>query len=265
MGHERVGTLPKTERWKNIVNSISNYTDADDTIIAIAAQTSKNVRRRFININQDGGVFAAFKFIILLAHCAKSKTAFEKLSEEGIDLPEDFNLYDLAYSIQEYVSKNSDSKEYSAFATQSIIETISEWSKSNETNQSNLFESNENSLELWQKASNGAGFCEISRLFFSKFTERYLKYFLEREAASKIDNLFDRTQFNKNLERHVDRISKHAFETSKITQSFAAGWFNKYAKEKLPTDKRINGFLSFAFQKINSELIREEVTYDQFK
>ncbi len=265
MGHERVGTLPKTERWKSIVRSIGDYADGGNSIVEIAAQTTKNVRRRFQNIDQDGGVFAAFKFIILIAHCAKSDAAFEKLAAEGIDLPKDFNLYDLAYVIQEFISKNSESKEYSAFAIQSIIETVSEWSKAHKTDQVNLFESNENSLELWQQASNGSGFCEISRLFFSKFTERYLKYFLEREAATKINNLFDRTQFNRNLEVHVDKISKHAFETSKITQSFAAGWFNKYAKEKLPTDKRIQGFLSFAFQKINSELIREEVNNDQFQ
>lgn len=262
MGHERIGTLPKTERWKSIVNSISSYTDADDTIVEIAAQTTKNVRTRFKNIDTDGGVFAAFKFIITLAHCAKSNNAIDKLAEEGISLPQDFNLYDLAYTIQNYIAQNAESKEYSSFATQSIIEAVSEWARDHETNQINLFDSGYNNLDVWKKASDGAGFCELSRLFFSKFTERYLKYFLEREAATNIDNLFDRTQFNKNLEIHVDRISKHAFETSKITQSFAAGWFNKHAKEKLPTDKRILGFLSFAFQKINSELIKEEVKYD---
>jgi hypothetical protein len=262
MGHERVGTLPKTERWKTIVKSISDYTDEEDAIIDIASQTTKNVRSKFRNIDKDGGVFAGFKFIVILAYCAKTNTAIEKLADEGIVLPEDFNLYDLALAVQNYVISNIDSKEYSAFTIQSVIETISEWAKSHETNQSNLFESNSNSLEVWRKASNGAGFCELSRLFFSKFTERYLKYFLEREAATNIDNLFDRTQFNKNLEAHIDKISRHAFETSKITQSFAAGWFNKNSKDKLPSNKKIEGFLSFAFQKINSELIREETKYD---
>lgn len=262
MGHERIGNLPKSERWRVIVKSITDYSDANDTIVDIATQTTKNVRNRFQYIDNDGSVFAAFKFIVTLSHFARSNNAFEKLAEEGIQLPEDFNLYDLASCIQNYIIENAESREYSSLATQSIIETVSDWARSNETNQTNLFDSNSNSLQVWQKASNGAGFCELSRLFFSKFTERYLKYFLEREAAANINNLFDRTQFNKNLENHVDRISKHAFETSKITQSFAAAWFNKHAKEKLPSDKRILGFLSFAFQKINSELLREEVHYD---
>lgn len=262
MGHERVGTLPKTEKWRGIVQSINSYNGAKEPIENIASQTTKNVRHRFQNIEADGGVFAAFKYVLALAHCSKSDETFEKLEQHGIDLPKDFNLYDLAYSLQQYVNSNIDSKEYSAFASQSMIETVSEWAKKHETNQISLFESGNKGLELWQQAANGAGFCEISRLFFSKFTERYLKYFLEREAASTINNLYERKKFNENLEQHVDRISKHAFETSKITQSFAAGWYNKEVKADIPSDKKIKGFLSFAFKKINSELIREETKDD---
>lgn len=258
MGHERVGKLPKTEKWRSIVNSIGNYTDGGDTIVDIAAQTTKNVRHRFQNIENDEGVFAAFKYILILTYSARSKDTFERLIENGISLPKNFSLYDLASSIQEYINNSTQSKEYSAFATQSVIETVSEWARKNESNQSILFDSNDKGLELWHKASNGAGFCELSRLFFSKFTERYLKYFLEREAAASIDSLYERTQFNRNLENHLERISNHAFETSKITQSFAAGWYNKEVKYGLPPDKKIQGFLSFAFKKINSELIREE-------
>lgn len=262
MGHERVGSLPKTERWRGIVNSISSYTDTGETIADIASQTTKNVRHRFQNIENDNGVFAAFKYVLVLTQAAKSNDAFEIMARYGIDLPIDFNLYDLAYSIQEYIGKNIDSKEYSAFATQSMIDTVSEWARQHEKYQITLFDSGEKGLEIWNEAANGAGFCELSRLFFSKFTERYLKYFLEREAAASIKNIYDRKQFNENLEDHVERISKHAFETSKITQSFAAGWYNKEVKATLPSDKKIRGFLSFAFKKINSELIREETKDD---
>lgn len=258
LGHERVGRLPKTEKWKKIVNSISSYSDEGETIVDIASQTTKNVRHRFENIENDGGVLAAFKYILALASSSKSENAFDQLSQKGIELPKDFSLYDLAYSIQDYVARHTDSKEYSAFATQSMIDTVGEWARQKASNQIALFDSNDRSLELWNQAANGAGFCEISRLFFSKFTERYLKYFLEREAAASISNIYDRKQFNQNLEKHVDRISKHAFETSKITQSFAAGWYNKELKDTFPSDKKIKGFLSFAFKKINSELIREE-------
>jgi hypothetical protein len=262
LGHERIGNLPKTERWRGIVYSIGSYSEAGESIVDIASQTTKNVRYRFQNIVNDSGVFAAFKYVLALSHAAKREDAFEKLAKQGIDLPKDFNLYDLAYSIQDYVDKNTDSKEYSAFATQSMIETVSEWSRLHEKNQIALFDSGDKGLDIWKEAANGSGFCELSRIFFSKFTERYLKYFLEREAAANISNIYERKQFSLNLENHVERISKHAFETTKIAQSFAAGWYNKEVKSTLPSDKKIKGFLSFAFNKINSELIREETKDD---
>jgi len=258
LGHERLGTLPKTEKWRAIVSAISTYSDATNPIGNISMETTKNVRHRFQNIENDGGVFAVFKFLLTLAFAARSEDTFLKLTQQGIQLPNDFSLYDLASSLQTYVSSKTDSKEYSSFAIQSMLETFSQWAKQNESNQIALFDSNNSALDLWHKAGNGAGFCELSRLFFAKFTERYLKYFLEREAAANINNLYDRIQFNKNLEQHIERISKHAFETSIIAQSYSAAWFNKEVKAKLPTDKKIQGFLSFAFKKINSELIREE-------
>lgn len=192
MGHERVGSLPKSERWRGIVNSISSYTDAGESIVDIASQTTKNVRHRFQNIENDSGVFAAFKYVLSLTYFSKSPDAFEKLNKQGIDLPKDFNLYDLAYSIQNYINRNADSKEYSVFAAQSMIDTISEWARQHEKNQFALFDSGDKGLELWTEAANGTGFCELSRLFFAKFTEKYLKYFLEREAAAGIDNIYEK-------------------------------------------------------------------------
>lgn len=59
------------------------------------------------------------------------------------------------------------------------------------------------------------------------------------------------------LSSHIDDVSRHAFETAKITQSFAAVWFNKHLKTGLPDDEAKAAFLSLAFGKIRDELRRE--------
>jgi hypothetical protein len=258
MGHERVGYLPKTQRWRTVVETIGNFNSQKDNVKEIAVQTTKNVRNRFRDIEEDKGVFAAFKYLIALSHSSKLPNQEAFLLQHGIKLPRGFNIFDLTQSIQNYVSKNIQSKEYSTFATQSMIDTVSAWTKANQVQQTLFFDSDSSTSDVWRKAANGASFCELSRLFISKFTERYLKYFLEREASSSIKNVYERSQFNHKLEQHVNEISQHAFETSKIVQSFSAGWYNGYVKDKLPDDKKIRGFLSFAFQKMNSELLREE-------
>jgi hypothetical protein len=116
----------------------------------------------------------------------------------------------------------------------------------------------EDPFEVWRKAGNGAGFCELSRLFFAKFTQRYLEYFLQRASPATLGGIGERVQFEQQLAKHVDDISLHAFETAKITQSFAAGWFNNRVKGDVPNEKEIEGFLSVAFGKIRDALQRED-------
>ena len=111
--------------------------------------------------------------------------------------------------------------------------------------------------EIWRRANNAEGFCEVARLFFSKFTERYLNYFLGREASAVLANAGEREQFASQLREHVDTVSKFAFETSRITQSFAAGWFNRHARDQAPSLDELEGFLSIAFGKMREGLMRE--------
>jgi hypothetical protein len=258
MGHERIGYLPKTQKWTNIVDKIKVFNTDNDNISDIASNTTKNVRIRFKNIEQDGGVIAAFKYLVLLTYASKLSNPEKFLKTEGINLPHAFNIFDLTKSVQDFVAKSEKSKEYSTFAVQSMNDTISEWSRNQSVQQILSFDKTQNNFDIWQKAATGDGFCELSRTFFAKFTGRYLKYFLEREASSKIQSLSNRQLFIKKLEGHVAEISKHAFETAKIAQSFAAGWYNKNAIDKVPSDSSMKGFLSFAFEKLNSELLREE-------
>ena len=95
-------------------------------------------------------------------------------------------------------------------------------------------------------------------MFFAKIVERYMNYFLERVLSSSAKSITERDAFNKRLSEHVEATSLHAFQTTKITQSFAAGWFNKYANRTLPTDEDIKYFLRIAFGKLREELWREE-------
>lgn len=260
MGHERVGILPKTKRWTTVVRGMSSFSERDNNIAEISQQTLKNVQSRFEDIERDKGVQAAFKFLLLLSVSSKYKYPAEFLASQGIKLSENITPLQIAKAVTQWVSEHSESNEYASFAQSAAIDTIGEWYKKNQTIQGNLFAADKDQFEVWRKSSDGSGFCELSRLYFSKFTERYLRYFLERAASSSINSIETRNRFNDELQKHLSDISKHAFETAKITQSFAAGWFNKNAKDTIPSTKKIQGFLNIAFNKMKGELLREENT-----
>lgn len=69
MGHERVGALPRSKRWRAIVAAIVDPPagDATSNISSLAENTLRNVSDRFRRIHEDKGVQAAFGFLVSLA------------------------------------------------------------------------------------------------------------------------------------------------------------------------------------------------------
>lgn len=260
MGHERIGILPKTKRWMTVVRGIASFSVSENNVPKIAQQTLKNVQSRFEDIEQDKGVQAAFQFLVLLSFSAKYQYPAEFLASHGVNLSENITPLQIAKAVNQWVSKQSESNEYASFAQSAAIDAIGEWYQKNQTFQGNLFGGDKDQFEVWRKSADGSGFCELSRLYFSKFTERYLLYFLERAASSSMNSIDTRNNFNTELQNHLSDISKHAFQTAKITQSFAAGWFNKIPKDTLPSTRKIKAFLNIAFKKMKGELLREEDT-----
>jgi hypothetical protein len=117
-----------------------------------------------------------------------------------------------------------------------------------------LFDADARTAQKWRDAGTAAGFCEISRLFFARLTERYLRYFLERAGSEVVWQAESKDAFQQRLSTHLDRVSTLAFETSKITQSFAAGWFNRRLNERKFEKRHAKDFLRVAFAKLREEL-----------
>src|SRR6266496_5528864 len=251
MGHERVGALPKTKPWRKVVKGIASYNGDEEQSRRIANQTLENVRDRFESIQRDPNVRAAFKFLTELAVAGAGGQAIT------FQLPDNPTAFTIARTLDSAVPAHTGSSEYAALAKAAATDAIANWYAQN-ARQPSLFGTAEQNSEIWKKAGTAAGFCEIARLFFAKFTERYLNYFLEREASAVAKTIEQRDVFQKQLKDQIDNVSRHAFETAKIAQSFAAGWYNRHAKDKVPTDDEIAGFLTMAFGKLREDLRREK-------
>ena len=258
MGHERIGMLPTTEKWRDIVDQIAGMYVSEAAVAEIARQTIQNVRNQFRRLDQDGGVLESFQFLVNLAVASREENPRAWLSSIGIELPEDPTPISFAKAVNAWIELKRDSYEYGEIAQRAAGDAISGWYNENKPTTGSLFESLEDPFEVWRRAGNAAGFCELSRLFFAKLTQRYLEYFLDREASSALGDIEERTEFKRQLENHVDSISVHAFETAKITQSFAAGRFNKHPKEGVPSQKEIKEFLNIALGKMRDGLQQED-------
>jgi len=252
MGHERLGSLPQTRRWRTIVDDISRSQGYD--VAELANKTLGNVRTRFNNLHTDTGVQAAFGYLASLATSDLPPTTGVSSPTTGLDgNPSPVRI---TKNLSDWVSQHASSQEYAEMACRAGADTILEWTKTR-TAQALLFEEGGSAPRIWSESANAEGFCQVARSFFAHFTERYLRYFLEREASAQLSSFEARERFAVSLHSHIQDVSRKAFGMSKITQSFAAGWFNNHARESRPSDAEIRAFLATAFGKLQEEIHRE--------
>ena len=256
MGHERVGALPHSKRWRDIVAQMESSGSGEE-VVALARATLQAVQSRYQRLHRDDGVVSAFQFLIALSKSASTGNWQSDSHAPVIDLNNNPSPLRLVVELRSWVDAHQGSKEYADIAKKASADAIMLWSEK-QKQQLTLFSDENDPKYIWQKADNGAGFCEVSRLFFSKFTERYLNYFLERKASAVLADSRKRDNQGEQLQEQIDSVSKYAFETSQITQSFAAGWFHRNAHNKIPHKEEIERFLYLAFGKIQEELMREE-------
>ncbi len=254
MGHERIGVLPRRESWKGIVADIAQAMSGSASDIArLASDTLNLVRHRYRSFSNDRGVQAAFGYLVALS--TPDATPSDGLASVDVELEANPTALTLVARLASWVKEHEQSPEYSELASRAAADAIAIWSRER-MRQGQLFATPVAARDIWP-SGDARAFCTIARTFFAKITERYLSYFVERSASAQADSLRQRESLRQALRDHVAAVSQHAFETSVIVQSFAAGWFNKYARNSRPTDKQIAAFLHVAFGKMQEELARE--------
>lgn len=253
MGHERVGILPRTKPWREIVAQISATAQGNVPVAILADMTLEHVRDRFARLKNDTATQRVFAGLVDIAvACQSSDDSRLRTLVGGAESPTPLVL--ARWLQQQAELDRGGAPEYGAIAATAAGGALAEWYENSRPAQVSLFGSLRSPFETWRVLATGSGFCEMSRLFFAKSTELYLNYFLQRAASEVAPDIRSRERFQENLSLHVAETSKHAFETAKITQSFAAGWFNKHARDSTPDSETIRGFVSFAFEKMREAL-----------
>lgn len=255
VGHERIGFLPKTKQWQAIIDSLSNFEASPGISARIADATLSSIKKSYERMPYDESISKAIKFLAMLSSSANKSDQVSFLNENGFSVDTRLSLYSLVNSAKNFITTENGSLETNKLARDSVMQAVTEYQRAHSAQQISLFG---NAIDsVWKNVGNGAAFCELARSFFAALTDRQIKYYVGREAASKIDDYADLQSFSLGITQVSESISHHAFETSKIMQSFAAGWYNKHANNNIPDDSKVTSFLKIAFGKMREEFRRE--------
>lgn len=251
MGHVRIGFLPHTKQWNAIVNHLTLYDNDTATVLLIADRTLDAVRKDFENLQYDESVIKAIGYLANIVVSSRQDDQISFLQSNGYSVDRDLSLFALTSCAQQLIHTKDGSLEINKLACDSAAQAVMEFYQQHNEKQLNLFQIDDNPFK---NRGSGREFCELARYFFAAFTEKQIRYYIDRTAASVIDDYEKYLHFSDSLTEQSLAITEHAFEISKIMQSFAAGWFNKHALDNSPTDDSITDFLKLSFGKVREEL-----------
>lgn len=251
MGHVRIGFLPQTRQWKAIVEQLTSYDNDEATVAVIADRTLDAVRKEFNGLQYDESVIKAIEYLANIVVSSRQADQVAFLQQKGYQVGDDLSLFELTACAQHLIRTDDGSLETNKLARDAAVKAVMDFYQQHSDNQLSLFQTEKNPFK---DRGSGREFCELARYFFAAFTEKQIRYYIDREASSVIDDYGKYIQFSDSLSKHSLDITEHAFEISKIMQSFAAGWFNKYALDRTPTGASVTDFLKISFGKVREEL-----------
>lgn len=261
MGHTRLGKLPKTQKWLDLVRQIAGsrasggVLTAATYVEAIAAQTLEASRAGLDNAKHDSGVLYAFYLLTQVTLASRSANWYETLARHGIRLAGGSTVFDLTVEIQAAIDRHvsessSGATDLSEMAQQSVGEALMSLSDSRT---GNLFGGSSDEVRTAIRTlSTKKGFGELGQRFFGRFVARFLNFYLSRATAAalggpRLQDLADGAEFNEALRTHCD-------QSARIVRDFCGEWYSKTAYQEGINPENTSRFLAIAVKKLSSEL-----------
>lgn len=254
MGHIRLGVLPSSKKWRQVVEELEHGAD----VARLARATADAADFALSNAAHDRALGDALWLLTQIPLAARGPDYADDLGELGLDLPSAPSLFDLTAAIAEALDEKAQftgsSTDLGKMAALSLVESLT---AAVEPQLPSLFEPIPDEVRVaLGRLSGGDRFAGLARTFFSRLTHRCLDYYLSRELANHT-GLGGRFADDGARARFDAALAQHCFEASKIIEAFAGGWYGKtvYQGDGLTRDK-VERFARYAFKKLRDELGR---------
>jgi hypothetical protein len=251
MGHIRLGTLPDTNRWRQVVDLIAGGGD----VAQIATATSEAAQLGLDLAHDDPGLCHAVWLLTKIALAARQADFGAALNAAGIPSPSDPSLFDVVGgftdSLDRHLRQVGGRTDIGEMAQLAAVETLTSLIGDRSAS---LFGTT--AVEVQQAVhefSTKKGFATLAHDFFSRFTQRFLTYHLGRELSNHVGgngrfaNPAEHTEF-------VKRLGLHCREAAVIVREFSGGWYSKANFEDGISQTKAKNFVNYALTKLGREL-----------
>jgi hypothetical protein len=253
MGHIRLGILPKTRKWDQVVGLIAGTGDVNDIAAASADAAEHGLERA----SDDQALAHAFWLLTQIPQAARQANFAGHLWELGLHVSSSKpTLLEIVAAftsaVDRHVRETGRRSDLGEMAQHAAAETLTSLAG---RELPSLFGPTAHDVQqALGKLGTSDRFSIVARDFFSRLTSRSLGYFLSRELSKHVGPnkrfavVNDHSDFNAALDLHCR-------EASAIIKAFAGGWYGKtLQQEKRITRDEARKFAHVAFRKLRAEL-----------
>ena len=258
MGHQRLGSIPKTRKWQAVVDQVvSGAGLAVDDIDRIAARTLDAASPALEKAARDAGLRHTFYLLTQIAVASRQPDWQERLSNAGIELSPGASLFDLTAglhsAVEKQVARRGLPTDIGEMAQQAAGEALASLAGDSAVT---LFGSGGEHLQAAvRQLSTKAGFARLGQRFFGRFLTRFLNFYLSRVTAAKVGSprLADVsavTEFNGALGTHCE-------QSARIVRDFCGQWYSRTEYMEGITPEKASRFMASALRKLSRELAQQ--------
>ncbi len=253
MGHLRLGRLPRTQQWKEVIALLSVESDASQ----VAETTLRAAESGFNKLADDAGFRYVVWLLTQLPIAAREDDFAAALRRRGLRVSERPDLLDIVGALTEAVDKRlRDSRartDLSDIAQRAAGHTLQQVLG----RESSLFgESSETVQFRLARFATATQFGHVARVFFAHLSARFLDYHLSRELSNHVGR-GQRFATSRDLERFRKALARHCWEAARIVESFSGGWLSKtrFQQGQVSADGSAR-FAAYALTKLRNEFAR---------
>lgn len=255
MGHIRLGRLPRTTKWKHVINALESEEASFSGLLSSTSKASKDILTESYNLE---GLTHCFWLFTNIAQASRKKDFIQALDKLGIDVSGNDSGLKILKKIYDFASSEINNKTQSknTILNQIALESFKSAIHNTISRESaSLFGwTPETIQQAFKKYSTSTQVAYLSRELFGNYINKAFSYVLEKELANSIGadtkfrNSADIQEFN-------NRLTTYCRETSKIVEQFSGGWYGKHGFiGDLKDKEKARRFTNHAITKLLSEV-----------
>jgi len=255
MGHIRLGQLPRTRKWRDVVELIAAGAD----VAQVANATIKAAKSAFSFVSNDCGYNQAVWLMTQLGLAAGQEKPLEYLRSQGVNIPDNTSLPGIVVALTEaldnHSAANGGHSDLGELAQRALVDAVIRRLEP-KLRQKSLFNTSaddvQRALSEFRKLNE---FGQLSRAFYARLANECMNYFLSQTLATNL-GAGQRFPTMNQMAQFEEALATHCWEASAIVEQFSNEWFSKHRYEEQGNISRqsVRGFASWALKKIKDEL-----------